>query len=129
MGNAHVFEHADRDDPIVNAGLLAVIAQEELRPLAEAALRARARDTLSCSSERVRPVTRRSEPVGEPKAQSAPAGADVEHLHAGLQQQLGGDVPAFCRCASSSVSRASKVGAGYWRSASRKRSYRAPERS
>ena len=39
MENAHVFEHADGNNPIVHAGLLPVIAQEELRALREAALR------------------------------------------------------------------------------------------
>ena len=87
-----MLEHADRDDAVVAARLLAVVEQLEAHAVGHAALeRAPARDgVLLLGQGDARHVD--AELAGEEQAHAAPARADVEDLLAGLQQQLGGDV-------------------------------------
>ena len=92
VGDADMLEHADRDDAVVAVGLLAIVEQLEAHPVGEAALqRAAARDVVLLLRQgdagHVDAVL-----LAEEQAHAAPARADVEHLLAGHQQHLRGDV-------------------------------------
>ena len=87
-----MLEHADRDDAVVAARLLAVVEQLEAHAVGHAAFQgAAARDGVLFLGEGDAGHVD-AELLGEVQAHAAPARADVEHLLAGLQQQLGGDV-------------------------------------
>ena len=87
-----MLEHADRDDAVVAARLLAIVEQLEAHAVGHAAFQgAAARDgVLFLGEGDARHVD--AELLGEEQAHAAPARADVQDLLAGLQQHLGGDV-------------------------------------
>ena len=94
MGDADMLEHADRDDAVELPVDLAIVAELEAdaRRTGRSA-RARSSATLRCSSlDSVTPVTSTCGGLGEIERKSAPAGADVEDLHAGCEHELGGEV-------------------------------------
>ena len=70
---------------------LAVVAQLEAHPVDKPGRCALSFDSACCSFDRVTPVTSTSSMAGEIERELAPAAADVEHLEAGLQVELGGD--------------------------------------
>ena len=89
---ADMLEHADRDDAIVAAVLLAIVEQLEAHPVGDAAFQgSAARHGVLLLGERdaghVDAVL-----LAQEQAQPAPARADVEHLLAGLKQHLGRNV-------------------------------------
>ena len=87
-----MLEHADRDDAVVAARLLAVVEQLEAHAVGHAALQgAAARDGVLFLGEGDAGHVD-AELLAEEQAHAAPARADVQHLLAGLQQHLGGDV-------------------------------------
>lgn len=93
--DADVLEHPHRYDPIVGAGLVAVVAQGEPDPAGETF-------ALGTDLGISQLLGRKGEPghldvvlAGEVKRKSAPTGADVENLRARLEQELGGDVAFF----------------------------------
>ena len=93
VADADVLEHADRDDAVVAVVVLAVVAQFEAHAVRQPGparllgrqrvLLARQRDAGDAHVLHRRQVQR----------QITPAAADVEHLQAGLQVELGGDQP------------------------------------
>ncbi len=58
-------------------------------PFSEARLSA----SVCCSSDSVIPGDARLQQFGKVEREATPAAADVEHAFAGLEDQLGGDVP------------------------------------
>ena len=89
LEHADMLEHADRDDPVEAAGLLAIVAQLEPHPVGQpAAPRALAADLELMPRERDAEHLARAG-LGEIEREPAPARADVEHALAGAQQQLG----------------------------------------
>ena len=92
-----MFEHADRDDPVIDARQSAVVGQAELDPVSEpfragavigdAELFARQGD-----AEHLRAVF-----AGEVEPEAAPAAADVEHAHSRREAELGGDQRLLAR--------------------------------
>ena len=92
MGDADVFEHADRDDAVVVVGFLAIIEQLEAHAVGKAVLER------APTGHRVLFLRQRhaghvdAELLAEEEAHAAPARADVEDAQTGFQQELGGDV-------------------------------------
>ena len=87
-----MLEHADRDDRVEGTLDLAVVLEEEADAVVEAALLGAAvgDGVLLFRQRHTGHVDAAA--VGEVEAEPAPARADVEHLHAGLEHELGGEV-------------------------------------
>ena len=97
--HAHVFEHADRDDAVVEPGFLAVVAQRETHARAQPLRFGTGACHLELLGRQRQPGHVHAVMARQIQRQAAPAAADVEHAQAGLQQEFCGDM-AFLQCLS-----------------------------
>ncbi len=93
MVDADMLEHADRDDPVVAALLLAVILEMEAHAVGKPGGGGPLGRELVLFDREGEAGDVGAGLAGEIKGEAAPARADIEHLHARLQQQLGGEMP------------------------------------
>ena len=87
-----MLEHADRDDPVVLAAFLAVVAQVKMDAVGEPGRGGPARRRLVLFDRKGEPGHLGAALAGEVERQPAPARADVEHPLPGSDHQLGRDV-------------------------------------
>ena len=93
MIDTDVLEHADRHDPVEPAGNVAIVLQEEGWCVGAGVLvRARLGD-LELFVRQGHAGDIGASGLGQIQRKSAPAGPDVEHALAALDQQLGGEMP------------------------------------
>src|SRR5262249_33477080 len=92
VARADMLEHADRDDAVVAAGLLAIVAGGEARALGATDRRGAVVRNIELLARQRDAGDVRLADGGEIEPKPAPARTDVEDLHAGPEQQLRGEM-------------------------------------
>ncbi len=93
VADADMLEHADRNDAVVAGREMAVVLEQEPRPVGDALLAgARVRDLVLLFRQRHAGDVDIGM-IGEIEREPAPARADVEQLLARRERQLGGEMP------------------------------------
>jgi hypothetical protein len=95
MGEAHMFEHADRDNPVETPVEFAVIGEPEIGCPRQAQIRGTGFRYIDLSSRQGEAGHARAAKAGQVNRHAAKAAANIEDALAGFDQEFRRDMPLF----------------------------------